>query len=160
MLSELERELQAARASAGLTSMHGDGVIVRIADGDRALSIGESAEAVMVHDYDVRDIVAALLSAGAEAITVNGERLVFQTAVYCVGSTVIVGDRRLSPPLEIVAIGASDSLLRVLEQDPELARLRSRAQDRSVMLHFQAAENLECAAATEAPSLTFARAGE
>jgi len=160
MLDELERELRAARVAAGLTEVQGEGVVVTIADGDRSLAVGENVEDVIVHDYDVRDIVSTLLSAGAEAIAINGERVVFATSIYCVGSTVVVGDKRLSPPLEIVAIGSRDRLLNALRQDPELERLRGRTQDRSVLLSWRAADTVVCPAASTAVEPLYARAGE
>ncbi|MHB0877239.1 MAG: DUF881 domain-containing protein [Anaerolineae bacterium] len=160
MLGQLESELLQARTASGLTALEGSGVAITMADGDRQLSAGEAAEAVIVHDYDVRDVVGALISAGAEAIAVNDERLIFQTSIYCVGSTIIVGDRRLSPPLRIVAIGDPDALLRVLNQDPELERLRGRAADRSVLLSYAAANNLRCPAYSGAMNPTYARAGD
>jgi uncharacterized protein YlxW (UPF0749 family) len=138
----------------------GDGVVVTVADGDRQLQGGEAAEAVLVHDYDVRDIVGALVSAGAEAIAVNDERVVLQTSIYCVGSTVIVGDRRLSPPLRIVAIGDPESLTRVLDEDPELQPLRQRAARRSVLLSYLATQGLRCPAFSGGMTPTYARAGD
>ena len=43
--------------------------------------------------------------AGAEAVSLNGERVVATTSIYCVGSTILVNDTRLSPPYEFLAIG-------------------------------------------------------
>lgn len=158
-LASIESELAHNRMLAGLVEVEGPGVVVTLADGGRALMGEETVESVIVHDYDVRDVINALFAAGAEGIAVNGERVVFGTSVYCVGSTVIVGDRRLSPPLSIAAIGAPDELERMVQQDPELAPLRARAADRSIRLEVETEASLLLPAYSGATGPRFARAG-
>jgi uncharacterized protein YlxW (UPF0749 family) len=64
--------------------------------------------------------------AGAEAIAVNDERIVHSTSVYCVGSTVMINDTRLSPPYEITAIGDPLRLQDHLRNPGYLSDLRAR----------------------------------
>jgi len=160
MLSQLSKELAVNRALAGLTDIQGPGIIISLADGTRALRAGEKAEAVIVHDYDVRDIMNALWAGGAEAVAINGQRIVFSTSVTCVGPTIVVGDSRVSPPLTILAIGDAASMSRMLSQDPELAQLRSRAQDGAIILTTEARSNLTIPAFSGILTQQFARAGD
>ncbi len=160
MLAQLERELLEQRTLAGLTPLTGPGLSITLDDGDRPVQQGEEPERLLVHDYDLRDLINALWAAGAEAISVNGERVSFSTYVYCVGSTIVVGDRRLGPPLTILAIGDPTRLAWLLESDPELAPLRERAADRALRLTHQAREDLLCPAYSGPMALHYTRVGD
>ncbi len=61
----------------------------------------------IVHDRDIREIVNELFAAGAEAISVNGQRLVASSSIRCVGPVVLVNSTQVAPPFMIKAIGKS-----------------------------------------------------
>jgi uncharacterized protein YlxW (UPF0749 family) len=103
---------------------------------------GADPNAYIIHEYDLRDIVNLLWMAGSEGIAINEERLVGQSSVYCVGSTVMVNNRRLSPPYEIRAIGnprvqqdylRNPSFLQNLKEKEQLYGLRFDVQGASVL---------------------------
>jgi uncharacterized protein YlxW (UPF0749 family) len=81
--------------------------MVLLDDSQTEIPAGVDPNQYIVHEHDLRDIVNVLWMAGSEAITINDERLVSQSSIYCVGSTVMVNDTRLSPPYLIQAIGNS-----------------------------------------------------
>ena len=116
-LASVSEELERQRVAAGLTAVHGPGVVVTLDDSSRAVPAGDDAANYLVHDYELRDVVNLLWLAGAEAVAVNDERLVASTSIYCVGSTVIVNETRLSPPYDMRAIGNAAQLESTL-QDP------------------------------------------
>lgn len=58
-----------------------------------------------VMDSDVQIAVNGLWSAGAEAISVNGQRITSTTAIRTAGSAILVDFRPLSPPYRITALG-------------------------------------------------------
>jgi len=159
MLGELEAELAQNRVLAGLTEVQGPGVVVTLADGDLA-SAGEEPDLAIIHDYDLVDVLNALWGAGAEVISVNGDRIVFGSYVYCVGSTIIVGDRRLSPPLALQAVGDRQRMAAMLAQDPELEGLRQRASLGSVTFKVEGREDIVCPPYSGAIQHRFARAGD
>lgn len=101
----LDDDLERLRALAGLTPVQGPGVLVTIADSNRPLRPGEDPNLVLIHYSDVHAVVATLLAAGAEAVAVNGERVVATTGISCVGTTILCNARRLAPPYRIEAIG-------------------------------------------------------
>lgn len=109
-LAELNAGLAAARAAAGLTPVRGPGVQIEIADSLRQVPPGESAANYLVLAEDLRAIVVALWASGAEAIAINGERLVSTTSIRAVGNPVLVNDSYLQPPFVIQAIGPQDAL--------------------------------------------------
>lgn len=100
--SELSEEIDKFNAMAGLTKVTGEGILVKLSDGDNANSI--------IHDSYLRDIVNELCNAGAEAISVNGERVVSTTAIECMGSVIKINDEKISSPFEIYAIGSKNLL--------------------------------------------------
>jgi uncharacterized protein YlxW (UPF0749 family) len=116
-LAALNAQLERARLAAGLTAVHGPGVIIEIADSNRVVPPGENPSSFIVLVDDLRDIVAALWASGAEAITINGERLVASSSIYGVGASVLVNTSFLPAPFRIEAIG-SDGLLDRFQADP------------------------------------------
>jgi uncharacterized protein YlxW (UPF0749 family) len=160
MLSQLEAEVLRERQLAGLTDIEGPGLEIVLADGDRPARGGEAPENFVVHDYDLRDLVNALWAAGAEAICVGEERITFGTSIYCVGSTIVVGERRVSPPLSVRAIGDPVAMERVLTADPELAPLHRRAASHQIRMVTYPRESLGCVAYAGAVSVRYARIGE
>jgi uncharacterized protein YlxW (UPF0749 family) len=125
-LAGLRGELLAQQALAGLVDVEGPGVRVILSDGARTGAGRE--DDLLIHDYDLRDVINVLWLAGAEAVSVNDERIVQNTSVYCVGSTVLVNDTRMSPPYEVLAIGEPIALLNHLRNPGYLADLRTRAE--------------------------------
>ena len=63
-----------------------------------------------VRDQDVAMVVNALWAAGAEAISVNGQRIGPDTFVRTAGSAILVNVTPVSSPYEVVAIGDSNAL--------------------------------------------------
>jgi len=86
--------------------MEGPGLVVRLSDSIRKPGSTEEASAFRVHDVDVQLVVNALFAAGAEAVAVNGNRLVSTTPIRAAGQTIVVNFRPLSSPYEVKAIGA------------------------------------------------------
>jgi len=101
----LGADLARMRMLAGLTPVQGPGVLVTLTDSQRALKPGEDPNLVLIHYSDVHAVVATLFAAGAEAVAVNGERVVGTTGISCVGTTILCNARRLAPPYRIEAIG-------------------------------------------------------
>jgi uncharacterized protein YlxW (UPF0749 family) len=145
-LAEVNQRLEEARLAVGLTPLRGPGVIVEIADSKRVIPDGENPANYIVLVDDLRDIVAALWASGAEAITINGERLVATSSIYGVGASVLVNTAFLSPPFRIEAIGADGLLDRFQTNAAFLGRVAQRIQAFGLEFATQAADSLELAA--------------
>ncbi|HEX5396943.1 MAG TPA: DUF881 domain-containing protein [Candidatus Limnocylindria bacterium] len=123
---ELQGQLDAARLAAALTPVGGPGIVIEIADSKRIVPAGDNPSNYIVLVDDLRDIVTALWASGADAISINGERLSATTSIYGVGSSVLVNSSFLSPVFRIEAIG-SDGLLDRFSNSPAfLARVSQR----------------------------------
>lgn len=113
---ELENQLQDVRNRAGLTAVQGTGVVVTLDDAPReALIPGNPVAFGLVHDLDVLHVINALRIGGAEAISVNGTRVLGGTRIRCGGPTINVASNRLTPPFEIRAIGETGRLREAVE---------------------------------------------
>ena len=115
-------ELEAARAAAGLTAVRGPGVEVTLGDGDN-VPPGADPNDYLIHDYDVACVVNALMAGGAEAVSVNGERVVGTSPIRCVGTTILVNSARLGNPYVVLAVGDAERLSRSLLKDSSTAPL-------------------------------------
>jgi uncharacterized protein YlxW (UPF0749 family) len=110
------RELDQVRQAAGLSEVTGSGVTVMLAD---AVDVAPGADPndYLIHDTDIAAVVNALFVGGAEAIDINGERLVATTPIRCAGTTVLVNSTRLGSPYVIRAIGDPAELERAVAED-------------------------------------------
>ncbi len=140
LLDDLQKELALQRARAGLIAVRGPGIRVTLTDSTRNLA--GRADDLLIHDFDLRDVISMLWLAGAEAISVNGERIVQSTSVYCVGSTILVNDTRLGPPYTILAIGDPDRLGEYLRNPGYLRDLKERVDRFGVGLTFAPSESV------------------
>lgn len=107
---QLQSQLDAARLAAALTPVGGPGIVIEIADSKRIVPAGDNPSNYIVLVDDLRDIVAALWASGAEAISINGERLTNLSAIRHAGSAITVNFTSLSPPYRILAIGDPKTL--------------------------------------------------
>ena len=105
----LRAEVDQLEITAGLTDVEGPGVTVILEDSSSANLTGDEAD-YLIHDSDLLSVINELRSAGAEAISLNGERLLATSEVRCTGAVVTVNGRRYAAPYVIFAIGDPDTL--------------------------------------------------
>ena len=104
--SDLTSRLQEYNALLGYTEVKGPGIIITLQDGDSSV-LGGLATQYIVHDEDLYQVVNALKNVGAEAISINGQRITSRTAIACVGNVITVNEQKLGSPFIIQAIGPS-----------------------------------------------------
>ena len=107
LIAAMKSDLEKANVLAGLADVRGEGVVVTLKD---STSTEMSVEAGLVHDTDLTAIVTELKAAGAEAISINGQRVIATTAIRCVGPTIQVNSVKVASPFYIKAIGNSKYL--------------------------------------------------
>lgn len=125
--------LKIKKAHAGLTKLNGPGVIINLDDSKGNLTSEDS----IVHASDLRDIVNLLWGSGAEAITVNGQRVVINTAIDCIVNTILVNDVRLSVPFRIEAIGNRDFMFDRINSPFFIANIHDRARNQGIIFDMQ-----------------------
>ncbi len=106
---EKQEELKRYNRLIGLTDVAGDGIILTVSDSSTESSLMDINN-LIVHDSDLRNLVNELANAGAEAISINGERIVSTTCITCAGNVIQINGNRVGSPFEIRAIGNPESL--------------------------------------------------
>lgn len=128
-------DLRAKKAQAGLTKLNGPGVIINLDDSKMTPATEDS----IVHAADVRDSLNLLWGAGAEAISINGQRVVINTAVDCIVNTILINNIRISTPIRIEAIGDQNLMYSRLTDVNALSDIYRRRADQG--LKFDISKN-------------------
>lgn len=145
----LKRQIDEMRAGSGLTPQRGEGVVVTLDDGRLpANAPRRSIELAIVHSQDITDVFNAAWKAGARGIAVNGERITSATA--CVGATIQINGRLMSPPFVVSVLGPSDQLLRALGDQSALREIKRRSELYGLRLALERSADLTLPAYTGA----------
>lgn len=109
----LTKRLERAELLAGLSTVCGSGVEVTLEDSTQKAE-NNNVNAYLIHDVDLLRVINELRDAGAEAIDLNGERLLSTSEIRCAGSTLSVNNARYAQPYVIRAIGDPATLKNAL----------------------------------------------
>ncbi len=99
----------------GTVAVQGPGLQIILTDNNTAALGAIDPTLLLVHYDDVLQIVNALNNAGAEAISVNGQRVITTTAITCEGNVIKVNEEKISSPITIKAIGSQGRLYGAIE---------------------------------------------
>ena len=105
----LSSRLKNYNSLLGNTEVVGNGIIITLDDGDSSLLKGLATNYI-VHDEDILETVNALKNVGAEAISINDQRVVSTTSITCAGNIVMINGERIGVPYVIKAIGLPSKL--------------------------------------------------
>lgn len=117
----LKTEIEKYKMQAGLVPVVGPGVEVTMSNAPAERLPGGDGHLFAVRDEDILRVVNELRGAGAEAISVNGQRLVSTSEVRLAGTFINVNLNRITPPYVILAIGNPDLLQSTLEMEGGVA---------------------------------------
>ena len=106
----LKSDVDKARCDLGYTDVKGPGIILTIADGKNAAN---DKEQVVTYN-DLIMTINELKYAGAEAISLNEERVVNNSFVANISEYMVMNDNRISGPYTIKVIGDSKDLESVI----------------------------------------------
>lgn len=95
----------------GTVEVKGAGLEITLADNNAAAAGLIDPSSILVHYDDLLQVVNALNNAGAEAISINGQRVITTTAITCEGNVIKVNGEKISSPFVIKAIGSQGLLL-------------------------------------------------
>jgi len=143
---------------AAATPVHGPGVELVVDDAEEASSgdTGGPRESTgfsdtgRVRDRDMQRVVNGLWASGAEAITVNGQRLTALSAIRAAGDAILVDNRPLAPPYTVLAIGDGKRLGTAFQNSVDGQYLRMLQHDYGIRADLSVRDDLRLAAA---PSL-------
>jgi len=106
----MKNELVKMTNYSNYASVHGPGIIITLNDSQQEIAEGEDIAWYLIHDIDILEIVNELRTAGAEAISINGERVTATTSIRCGGPTINIDGKRHAVPFVIKAIGDPKAL--------------------------------------------------
>jgi uncharacterized protein YlxW (UPF0749 family) len=149
--------LTTMRERMGLVAAEGPGLVVTLDDSTERESPSGNLNDLVIHSQDVQAVANGLWGAGAEALAVNGQRVVPTSAILCVGNTLLINGTVHSPPFRFAALGANlhdtfmgDPLVKRFAEDADRFKLGFKVEDR---------DRLSVPPYTGTSKVRFARAG-
>ncbi len=124
-LEKKEEEIKQGNKMIGLSEVTGPGVIVTLSDSKQEASSVLNPSSLLVHDADVLSVINELKNAGAEAISINGQRLVPTSSISCGGNIIDINGEKVGAPFEIKAIGLPEQLSALSRQGGYLEILKN-----------------------------------
>ncbi len=127
LVKQVQSQADALRGAAGFEAVHGPALTVELTDAPKdaiaaARADGSvSEEDLVVHQQDIQAVVNALWVGGAEAMTLQGQRVVSTTGIKCIGNTVVLHGVPYAPPYRITAIGDVTALEAALDNSDYVA---------------------------------------
>ena len=116
----IQNELKKLNALIGTTDVAGDGIIITIADNpnvtNQTIGIYDNISNYLIHDSDLLMLVNELKNAGAEAVSINDERIINSTSITCDGNVVLINGKKISSPFTIKAIGSQATILGAIQR--------------------------------------------
>ncbi|MFF3577626.1 DUF881 domain-containing protein [Streptomyces mirabilis] len=103
---------------SGAVAVHGPGVKLVVDDAKEATEGGDGnpretsgfSDTGRVRDRDMQRVVNGLWESGAEAVSINGQRLTALSAVRAAGDAILVDNKPLVPPYTVLAVGDGERL--------------------------------------------------
>ena len=152
-IAQLRTLISTERLMGGMVPLEGPGIIVRLDDNKEglALSPGDDPNSYIVHYESLLTLVEEMKRANADAISINGQRLITNSDIRCVGNVILVNTTRIAPPFEISAIGNPLLLERYLINSSEYLYLKSA----SFPISYQVFNNNDVAIPKYASAISF-----
>lgn len=115
-LEKKEEEIKQGNKIVGLSEVTGAGIIVTLSDSKKDASSVLDPSLLLVHDADVLCIINELKNAGAEAISINDQRIVPTSSIVCGGNIIEINGEKTGAPFIIKAIGLPEQLMGALSR--------------------------------------------
>jgi len=103
ILDEALKNLETLKIAAGLSKVEGKGIVIQISDQGNLLS-----------NHDLLDVIQELRSVGAEAISINDQRIVAESPLDQEKDIIMANKVKLTPPYQIRAIGDPETLYQAI----------------------------------------------
>lgn len=157
-VKRLQSQINELSAPAGMTEVRGPGVVATLTDSSLSGSPTGNLNDLVIHEQDLQAVINALWAGGAEAISVNGQRVLATSAIRCVGNTLLLHGGVYSPPYVVRAIGDTVALHAALGRDPVVQRFEAAAQRYELGYDVAVDRDLRLPPYAGSPSLAVAQA--
>lgn len=157
---DLSGRLDQASWNAGGEPVRGPGFTVTLTDAPSSVQVvGIDEDLLVVHQQDIQAVANVFWAAGAEAMTIQGQRVVATTGIKCVGNSVVLHGTPYAPPYVISAIGDPDKLSDALANSPYLRIYRQHAEAYSLGYQQKRESAMVFPAYTGSADLQYVQAG-
>lgn len=109
LIASMRNEINNLSVLAGITDLRGEGIIITLEDGENVQE-GSARTDTLVHDSDLLTVANELMVAGAEAVSINDERIISTSSIRCVGSVIQINSNKVGAPYVVKAIGNANYL--------------------------------------------------
>ncbi|MFI8950523.1 DUF881 domain-containing protein [Streptomyces sp. NPDC053750] len=141
---------------SGAVGVHGPGVKLVVndakdvgADGDgQPRGTSGFSDTGRVRDRDMQRVVNGLWESGAEAVSINGQRLTALSAIRAAGDAILVDNRPLVPPYTVLAVGDGEKLRSRFQDSADGLYLHALQESYGIRTALSVAEDLELPAAS------------
>lgn len=157
IVKDLNAQLQEARIAAGLIPLKGPGIVLQLEDSAEPVAPGANESDYLVGARDVRTVVEELWAAGAEAISINGERLTPSSAIIDIGPSVLVNSAYLAAPYQVTALGPRDLYPRLAAAPGFVDFILARAEAYGIKVSFAEPAEVQVPAFAGTVTLRYAR---
>jgi len=111
IMEELSKEYSRNEKLLGYKEVRGAGLIISMEDGEpKEDELEGSIDSWLriIHNEDMLKLINELKLNGAEAISINGQRVTETSEVYCSWAFISINGKKLPAPFEVKAIGDED----------------------------------------------------
>jgi uncharacterized protein YlxW (UPF0749 family) len=156
---EVQKDVEELRVPAGMTAVGGPGITITLDDApeDVVQSSGLAASDGIVHQQDIQAVANALWAGGAEAMTIQNQRVISTTGIKCVGNTVRLHGVPYAPPYVIRAVGDPVSMLESVNSNPYIQIYQQYVERVQLGWSLQVEDHLRLPAYGGSPDLRYAR---
>lgn len=133
------RQIEKLEDPSGFTPVSGPAVTITLTDAPEELitSTQRDTNELVVHQQDIQAVVNAMWRGGAEAVTIQGQRVISTTGIKCSGNTVQLQGVPYSPPYVITGVGDQLRILNEIQSDSYLDLYRQAVADPEVQVGMQ-----------------------
>ncbi|OSC63201.1 hypothetical protein B5181_22845 [Streptomyces sp. 4F] len=140
---------------SGAVGVHGPGVKLVVDDAKDAGTGGDGqprgtsgfSDTGRVRDRDMQRVVNGLWESGAEAVSINGQRLTALSAIRAAGDAILVDNRPLVPPYTVLAVGDGEGLSSRFQDSADGFYLHALQENYGIRTAISVADDLELPAA-------------
>lgn len=141
VLSKIGEEYEKLKMDLGMEAVEGEGIRITLDDA-RNLKFDEYySNSSLVHDADLLYLINDLRNAGAEAIAINGHRIIYNTESLCYGTSIDLGGIKVVAPFYITAIGSQSVLNSYMQESNSYYKRLSLTRD--IQLKIEKMDNIK-----------------
>ncbi|MGW0629580.1 DUF881 domain-containing protein [Streptomyces sp. NPDC002758] len=142
---------------SGATAVHGPGVKLVVDDAKEASTGGDGtnpretsgfSDTGRVRDRDMQRVVNGLWASGAEAVSINGQRLTALSAIRAAGDAILVDNKPLVPPYTVLAVGDGQRLSTRFQNSADGLYLHALQENYGIRTGISAESDLRLPAAS------------